>query len=312
MEIKEFMIKIVSEFDDSGFRKLDDMQSDTQKSMKKLSDFLRNFFSFPENAEQVLNGDNTSEYISNKSETNSTVPKTKNSSGKVSAGDVPSGKYEKNFLGNLLPSISLNSFLNKSSSGLKKIITPIAGGLFLNGLFKKSPLVIDKGFSGAPQTFLYGAVNKKNQNDSSDLDKTFTAAHVRYLSEYNRHYNRDYQRNDISNMSTESSRFLSEIASFVNLTSMGNTVLNSGLENYNSDEFNTNDFNNTATTTAIQNSESVSNNSSGTYTLNVAEGAIQINTSGENPQEIGQSVREALAGALDDFILKRGYGGSNE
>ena len=41
--------------------------------------------------------------------------------------------------------------------------------------------------------------------------------------------------------------------------------------------------------------------------LNIEQGAIQINTTSDNPQQIGESVRAALTGALDDFILKRGY-----
>ena len=47
-------------------------------------------------------------------------------------------------------------------------------------------------------------------------------------------------------------------------------------------------------------------NSNG-ISVTVESGAIQINTSSDNPQEIGSEVQSALIAALDDFILKRGF-----
>ena len=54
-------------------------------------------------------------------------------------------------------------------------------------------------------------------------------------------------------------------------------------------------------------SETITNSGYSSLNLTIAQGAIQVNTTGENPQAVGDAVRTALTDALDDFIMKRGY-----
>ena len=302
MAIEEFIIKLVSEFDDSGFEKFENSQSDAQKSTKKLSESLKKTFLPFKIPGQIFGNPEILNDPENSFVNSKTLPS-------FVMKTAPS-RFKN------APSSGSTLFCNQSS-GMQKFMSSIlnffAGGLFLNKS-SENPNVFsqNKLFQADSYSFTGGRV----LNNSNTISKEMRP---QYFSEFSSvsgsggNFSGKNILHNYNNLSSGTSKLLREIALFANITtSTGANLFSPVTENFTPGTFSlssTNVNNSTNSTVSTKNGTSSEDVSSSTdsVNLNISEGAIQINTGSGNPDEIGSAVRNALTDALDDFILKRGY-----
>lgn len=312
MVIDELVVKIVSKLDDSGFEKLDELQEKAQKSSEKLSFTIKDFFkgiainSFfsmfktsLNDVSNVLEDENADTFAPKnlqKSGRNSTEFKPKSGtskdenilqkmlsffkSGKENSSKTPSVLrvqgiekiFEKNTIGKLLDTKPDNTKrFSDTSNDLKGTSTRLSFSGYLNELSR------GKEIFSAPNLQDKTSTGAKS-SDIFTKEALESIKRIFYVP--------------------ENSGILSGIKisdSFKGLDSLTPESLSAVTTSQDSRQIST--TTNSAENTSMQNN----------FTLNVSSGAVQINSSDSNPQEIGDSVKTALSEVFDDFILKRGY-----
>ena len=307
MALEKFILKIVSDLDETGFEKLDNLQSEADKSVKNLSNSLKSLFNIKigTNLYKDLGKIADDAEILNKSLKNFTLLDP--NSGEEFPNADKRSKSKKSID---LSSIFVVNKLNSESSGISKFFTSFlnSGGLSLTKIY-------DKFFNSKQNQYMdfqvYDYGTKYDKKTSTlfpffNILQPVSRAKI-YSNTINRAGNNFLNNTSVNdfvkeiysaqNLLSDGQNVMGDIFSFENISSMNN-VLSSPQPVISQPEYTTNSTE----------SQTVDNSSidSG-LSLNIEQGAIQINTTSDNPQQIGESVRAALTGALDDFILKRGY-----
>ena len=307
MALEKFILKIVSDLDETGFDKLDNLQSEADKSVKNLSNSLKNLFNIKigTNLYKDLGKIADDAEILNKSLKNFTLLEP--DSGEEFPNADKQSKSKKSID---LSSIFTVNTLNFESSGISKFFTSFlnSGGLSLTKIY-------DKFFNSKQnqytdfQVYDYGTKYDKKTNTLFPFFNNLQP--VSRAKTYSDIINRS-GNNFLNNTSVND--FVKEIYSAQNLLSDGQNVMGDIFSFENISSMN----NELSSPQPVISQPEYTNNSTESQTvdnslidsglsLNIEQGAIQINTTSDNPQQIGESVRAALTGALDDFILKRGY-----
>lgn len=306
MALEEFLIKIVSEFDDSGFKKLEKYEKNADKSTRKLSFSLKNLVktAFEDNklAKSIKTSDVAGKFLKFTG-----MLSTEND---IQAAQKPEKSQPvMNMQKNLQKNFAVTDFARKFnfSNILAPVFNKISGGVMskiFNGnsgtniiqnkvgqvlkntaqtkLFSPqiSPIWDFKSFNDEKLSLNYSGKNFENFGNFEKSEKSFNSLP------------------SIKNFLIESAGELKNVIPETALPSISSNIVSPDIMNYSSGAVSDN-TNNTSTSQDITNSDQVN--------ITVASGAIQINTSSDKPEEIGDEVQIALTNALDDFILKRGY-----
>lgn len=310
MAIEELIIKIVSDFDDTGFEKLEKSQSDAEKSTKKLSLSLKNILS--SGVTGIFSGDLS--FLQDGFEDTVFSPSAENFAEKISGTSqrtspepVQTKPVQTKLAQTKQEQAGLTSYfyalLDGVTSGIQKLFFP-AVNFFPGGfsLLKENPRreKTNKFAAQIPDREIFGSVKFDN---FSEITKPF------YFFESGKSFSElNFQNSGSSYKFSTSgvSKLLKEIVH--NISSSYNEFF--ALNTEASDPFISGAYNKGAGYFESNNSTQNITENTGAVTLNITDGAIQINTASENPEAVGEAVREALTGALEDFILKRGYGGA--
>ncbi len=307
MVLEKLLVKIISDFDDSGFEKLESSGLKAEKSAKNLSDSLKKIFFVPEKSQ----GNKITNQIAGK-----VPPKTANSFAisnsingegfqpyEESVGmleTVP--KKKSSFIKNFSKVVSqfpffFNSnsgefFFSKKSRSLENIFHP----------YNTSPPVINTDVG----SFINQDKNQEVFLSSHNRVKPASLKSENILNLQKSNFLRtknlladDFVRNifSIHSSISDSSNIMRDMFSVDSVSSTNSEFLPLADRN----------IGNSASTFKLNSTASENDYSSNPLTLNISQGAIQINAAGGSPKEVGDAVKEALTVALDDFILKRGY-----
>ena len=323
MAIEKFIVKIVSELDETGFEKLEKLQADADKSVKNLSNSIKNLFNLKDGNlfRKIFGKINGDLNILNNSLKTVTLLEPDNN-------DVSTQYVEKDKLKKLIEPSAYGTTerSNQNSFFMSKLLTRFGNLINFNQVFdyknpsEKFNLVFSdlyKNFENKiiqmPKNLFSSLLSISNsfplprrQNANSIIsdvnNKNLTNVHsntaktiseLKNVSAASNIYekNTGYSINDLQPLIPLQKVFGAENISLVNKDFLPATEnILTRQEQFNS----------------ISDSQMKINNSDG-LSVNLERGAIQVNTAYDNPHEIGEAVRTALTDALDDFILKRGY-----
>ena len=292
MALKNFIVKIISDLDETGFKKLEELQADADTSVKKLSISIKDLFSIQ--TPGVLGRIADDAGILNKSLI--TFPE-------LDIYDELPEKEKNPLQKNFNNSDMLEGKPNNTSSGIQKflnsVFNSVFGGVFLNNVSQKSLFGIYNNNYNTAQKFLSPRIYNKSsnagaQNLSMSLNNISSIAPI------------SEKTPDISEFWSQGTflpafgnESLQDIFSMENVSDMSASMFPEISSTESGQEYNSSS--NSVT------SETITNSGYSSLNLTIAQGAIQVNTTGENPQAVGDAVRTALTDALDDFIMKRGY-----
>ena len=313
MAIEKFIVQIVSELDETGFKKLDELQSNADKSAKNLSNSLKDLFNIKGlTGLNIHFGEIANDAEMLKETLNSFIPfETDNGEKRPNSGEqfVPPIDKKNFFPENGLSSLFSVRILNYLSSGLRNFFASFfnceSGGFFL----RKT----DQAFIPQKKDVLVNNKLSAYKDVINRHETTSLAAYANNSSAFQKEIaNITYpELNNFSALSLTSTRgFEPEIKLLQNFLTDGEGAVREMLsvENISNTEIlSPEPVIPEYSTTTVNNSASSDTSSIDGITLNIEQGAIQINTTSDEPQQIGEAVKAALTDALDDFILKRGY-----
>ena len=306
MVIDELIVKIVSKLDDSGFEKLDELQEKAQKSSEKLSFTIKDFFkgiainSFFSMFKTSLN--DVSNVLEDENPTDTFAPKNLQKSGRNSTEFKDENIFQK----------MLSFFKSgKENSSKTPSVLRVQG---IEKIFEKN--TIDKLSDTKPDN------TKRFQSPSNNLNATSTrlsfSGYLNELSKGKEIFSAPNLQDKASIGAKSSDIFTKEALESIKrifyvpenrglFNAMTISDSFKGLDTLTPERLSAvttpQDSRQISTTTNSAENTSMQNN----FTLHVSSGAVQINSSDSNPQEIGDSVKTALSEVFDDFILKRGY-----
>lgn len=313
MVIDELVVKIVSKLDDSGFEKLDELQEKAQKSSEKLSFTIKDFFkgiainSFFSMFKTSLN--DVSKFLEDETPADTFAPKNLQKSGQNSTEFKPKRGTSKDE--NIFQKMLSFFKSSKENSSKTPSVLRVQG---IEKIFEKN--TIDKLSDTKPDN------TKRFQSPSNNLNATSTrlsfSGYLNELPKGKEIFSAPNLQDKASIGAKSSDIFTKEALESIKrifyvpenrglFSAMTISDSFKGLDTLTPERLSAvttpQDSRQISTTTNSAENTSMQNN----FTLNVSSGAVQINSSDSNPQEIGDSVKTALSEVFDDFILKRGY-----
>ena len=299
MPIEEYLIKIVSEFDDTGFKKLEKFEQNTDKNAQKLSFSLK---------KMVKNAFLNNEFLQTAGNTGFIEKFLKFTGGDDIQPDIKAVKKS---------SASVLSPLANSPAGFssdvvrkfdsRKILSFVFDKIFSGSDTQISGKSIFNNLAANALSSLKSIFSEKNfyKTAGVSFDSNISVPKLSNHISFSNFKNTGFDENFASKSFYTLKNFLINSASELKniLPEMVFPEISSNISS--PDVINNQSYFESAGNTENSTLQEISNSNG--ISVTVESGAIQINTSSDNPQEIGSEVQSALIAALDDFILKRGF-----